>query len=271
MPARWPGFGTLTVAAACGWYMALQWPVQEGAREPMAAPAALVAPQQATPQRRLFDLVQTSGVAAAALPSLARQIERLSASANPKDLYAAFQIAFACKRARDAQRRGERSGDTSVEASCGDITQRQLMGMGGNLEKAAAAGIPGAVQELFEFGPLDGDPSALDTRPSDPLVMAWKQHMQELFAASARHGDLESMATLSQAYQIGYFDVKDAALALAYEVARHELLIQRTDARHVGILRNRVRLGDLTAGMTQEQIAAASALGRSLVAQCCSR
>lgn len=237
----------------------------------MAPPAAFAAPLRASPQRPLFDIVKASGVAAPALTSKAGQIDRWSASANPKDHYAAYQLAFACKRARDAQRHGDRIAGAELEASCGDITQRQLMGMGNNLEKAALAGISGAVQELWEFGPLDGDASALDTRPSDPLVVAWKHHIQDLFTASARRGDLDSMATLSQAYQMGYFDVKDAALALAYEIARHELLVQRTDARHVGMLRNGVRLGDLSAGLTQEQIAAATALGRRLVAECCAR
>lgn len=272
MSSRWPGVGAIAVAAACGWHIALQLQTQQLARAtPAPAPAPFAAPVPANQQRPLFGIVQTSRVTAEALPSKARRIDRWSASANPKDAYAAFQLAFACKRAREAQRSGERMTGVELEASCGDITQRQLMGMGKNLERAALAGIPGTVQELLEFGPLDGDANALDTRPTDPLVMAWKLQMQDLFAASARRGDLESMATLSQAYQMGYFSEKDAVLALAYEIARHDLLRQRTDARHVGMLRNSVRLGDLTAGLTQEQIAAAAVLAQGLVVECCAR
>jgi hypothetical protein len=271
MPLRWQGAAAVAVAAACGWYLALQCqaPRIDAGTLASAPPAASVV--QVGRQRMLFDVVETSRAGAPAPLSKARQIDRWSASGNARDAYAAYQVAAACKRTQEAQRRGEALADGALAAACGDITQRQLMGMGQNLEKAALAGIPGAVQELLEFGPLDGDASALETRPTDPLVVSWKHHMQDLFAASARRGDLESMATLSQAYQVGYFEEKDAGLALAYEIARHELLMQSTDARHVGMLRNGVRLGDLSAGMTQEQIAAATAFGRRLVAECCKR
>ena len=269
MPALWFNAAAIAAAALLGCYIAAhcQAPLTAYAPPQVAAPfAAQTARQQ---QRQLFDLIASAPAAAPAPASQSQQIARWSASADPKDAYAAFQMAYACKHAREAQRRGDMLADGALAQACGDITQLQLMGMGKNLEKAALAGIPGAVQEMLEFGPLDGDASALETRPTDPLVLSWKHHMQELFAASAGRGDLESMATLSQAYQVGYFDEKNAELALAYEIARHELLTQTTDARHVGMLKNAVRLGDLSANMTGEQVAAATALGRRLVAQCC--
>ena len=201
--------------------------------------------------------------------SKARQIERMTASADPHDAFRAFQIAVECKQTREAQRRGEAGAASALDESCGDITPLQLRGMGSNLERAVHGKVQGAIQALLVYGPLDGDDSALETRPSDPLVVEWKHKVQDLFAESARQGDLDSMATLSQAYQMGFFDQKDAQLALAYEVARYDLLIKRTDPRHVSWIKNGQRLGDLTAQMTPDQISAATALGKKLVAECC--
>lgn len=259
------GMGAIVIATILGCHAVSQGgeagatPVQE------PPPPAL----QARPQLPLFPVPQASAIVVRPAESKAAQIERLGASGSPADAFKAYQVAVECKRTRDAQRRGEVIADGALAADCGDITQLQLMGMGANLDKAAEAGVNGAVQELLAFGPLDGDASALDTRPSDPLVLAWKHKVQALFAAEANRGDLESMATLSQAYQIGFFDHKDAQLALAYEVARYDLLVRGTDPRHVGILKNGQRLAVLEADMTPQQIADATALGKKLVADCC--
>jgi len=259
------GIGAIVLATVVGCYAASQG----GDASPTAAQEAPRQAHQARPQQLTFDAPQAPALVVRPAESKAAQIERLSASGSPADAHKAFQVAVECKRTRDAQRRGEVIADGALEADCGDITQLQLMGMGANLDKAAEAGVAGAIQELLVFGPLDGDASALDTRPTDPLVLAWKQKMQDLFAAAASHGDLESMATLSQAYQIGFFDHKDAQLALAYEVARYDLLVRGTDPRHVGMLKNGQRLAVLEASMTPQQIADATALGKKLAADCC--
>jgi hypothetical protein len=259
----------MLLAAAVGWFLVYRLLAQDVGQVD-TAPAPHSASTQSRAQQQVFAAIAAGATAAPPRrSSKSDQIDRLSRSGKPRDAYAAYQIAIECKETREAQRRGEAIAAHALEDSCGDISQVQIMDIGKNLEKAAAGGVPGALQELLAFGPLDGDASALDTRPTDPLVIEWKHKVQQLFALAARHGDLESMAMLSQAYETGFFDGKDQQLALAYEVAHYDLLVKSTDPRHVGMIRNGVRMADLTAHLDPGQIAAATALGKKLVAECC--
>ena len=56
---------------------------------------------------------------------------------------------------------------------CGPMTERERQARLDYLAIALEAGVRGAAEAFLEAGPF-GDPSALQTRPDDPLVKEWK-------------------------------------------------------------------------------------------------
>ena len=78
------------------------------------------------------------------------------------------------------------------------------------------AGIRGSMVDFLAEGPIEGDPNALESRPTDPLVVEWKRSAILLLTASAKKGDVESLSQLSTTYQMGTVTERDPQLALAY-------------------------------------------------------
>jgi hypothetical protein len=173
--------------------------------------------------------------APAELP-LAVQIDRLRASGDPEQAYAAYRLIADCAEfndkhdrlvfdAREAARApkitfmsgyramtdAEKRHDT---AFCAGLTARQRESRLDALAVAAKAGVPGAAVAFLNEGPF-GDPSALKTRPGDPLVQAWKATATAQLQQAADAGDAQTLFYLVSALQSGS-DVIDRNPQLAY-------------------------------------------------------
>ena len=164
--------------------------------------------------------------------TLAQQVDRLSATGRPADAFDAYWLVQTCI---DFQRTGDLAvadGDfmrpaNGVEKSaekllCADMTERMRTTRLDHLALAARAGIDSADLAFLQTGPF-GDRSALESRPDDPLVLAWKAQALSYLEAQAQQGRIPSMITLLGEYN------EDSALqkrhplaALRYATAVHD-------------------------------------------------
>ena len=141
--------------------------------------------------------------------SLASTIEQLKATGDPRDAYQAFRLMSGCVRAREldeqtkslppaqfaAERRAYGDGQQRIRNACQDITSAQVASRLTLIEKAAEAGVPGAVTARIGEGPF-GDRTALDQRPDDPLVTQWVEEAIASVKAAARRDDVEAIVQL---------------------------------------------------------------------------
>jgi len=143
--------------------------------------------------------------------SLAATIEQLKATGDPRDAYKAFRLIANCVRARElddemnalplgpefaAERRAYGDGRQRLRDACQDITTAQIAGRLPLVEKAARAGVPGAVTARIGEGPF-GDRTALEQRPDDPLVTEWVEQSIASVKAAARRDDIEAILQLA--------------------------------------------------------------------------
>jgi hypothetical protein len=171
--------------------------------------------------------------------TLAVQIDRLIATHDPENAYAAYWLIADCEafnREHDRlifdmeevkQNRNmipyrvmndsEKQHDKKL---CTGMTERMRVSRFDYLATAAQAGISGAVVQLAEEGPF-GDRTALTTRPDDPLVQEWKAKVLDQLAKEAERGDLLTLNYLwVHTLAGGPLVAKDRALAYRYAVAQ---------------------------------------------------
>ena len=176
---------------------------------------------------------------------LATQIDLLIATGVPDDAFRAYWLVQACVDIAekgtlwkfDPQSESHLRGLTDEEiaaqtALCGGMTERIKMSRLDHLTTAARAGVSGADDAFLRVGPF-GDPSALKTRPDDPLVTAWRIEAEQLLTEHAAAGDMSSMLTLMQEYGDGSGTLRaDPALELRYASAVREIfdrMLSRSD------------------------------------------
>ena len=179
---------------------------------------------------------------AAREPSLAEQVDRLIATRDPKNAMAAYRLLADCTSFnRDGDRvifdlrdvktwnsdgalpgiRGMTVAEKAHDATlCAGMTERMRRSRIDYLAIAAQAGVEGAAIQMATEGPF-GDPTALATRPNDPLVQEWKTRVLAQLRQAAENGDLGVLEYLSIKY-LGsdtLFD-QDPALSYRYGVAK---------------------------------------------------
>lgn len=169
----------------------------------------------------------------AAAEGLAQQVQRLAASREPRDAFQAYRLVRACM---DAQRRPAGTvplidGDGALAqvrdpaAFCAGMTERMRMDRIALLEQAARGGVDGAMEALVEEGPF-GDPSALATRPDDPLVTEWKTRIGRMLGEQAGQGDWPSLYLLFTGFAFGNPAIAvDRQSALAYGLALRDIVV----------------------------------------------
>ena len=178
-----------------------------------------------------------AGGARSACPAepLARRIERLAASGDPRDAYRAWWLLHACVVFERTGRLPEREGtDADILAgqigdparACVNLNERMKMTRIDHLERAARAFVPGALEELVEEGPF-GDPTALTTRPDDPLVKAWKERVNGMLNGQAEEGYWSSLYQLFTGFWFGHPAIAaDRQSALAYGMALRDIMVK---------------------------------------------
>jgi hypothetical protein len=202
---RWilltPLAAALAVALAAGLL------ARRGPADSAAVPAA--GPPPATPARAAASVPIQPGHAIqrveADAPSLAEQVQGLAAARDPVKAFEAYRLLFECaafngehdrlifdpeavrhpEPGRVPGLRGMNEAEKQAAARlCSGMTERQRQSRLDYLAVAARAGVPGAALAFAREGPF-GDPSALRTRPDDPLVREWKAQAAALLARAA--------------------------------------------------------------------------------------
>lgn len=136
--------------------------------------------------------------------SLRVQVERLIAINDPGSAYAAYFLISACTmfnshhdlKLYDEKLHVPRAMTADEQQHmvklCGQMTERERQARLDYLTIAVKAGLPGAAWTFASEGPF-GDPSALKTRPDDPLVVAWKAQAVSQLNEAASAGDLATL------------------------------------------------------------------------------
>ncbi|QJE02262.1 hypothetical protein HH212_21410 [Massilia forsythiae] len=174
-------------------------PLVKAALAPLPPRPALPAAAQAAPMPAIALPAAEDGV------PVGVQVERLLARNDPQQAYAAYLLVSGCAmfnarrdiaihddklhapRAMNARER------QSFAAMCGEMTERQRLARLDHLALAVKGGVPGAAVAFASEGPF-GDPSALKTRPDDPLVREWKAQASALLDQATQTGDQAALA-----------------------------------------------------------------------------
>ena len=157
--------------------------------------------------------------------SIAAEVDRLVATHNPTDAFAAYRLIRNCMNARRDQlvvaewaANNDKSKVPSVSAACGDLSPGQVASRNQYLSLAAKAGINGAAGALAEEGPR-GDGVVMSIAPDDAEQAAYIQAVKEAVAAGAAAGDYWSLLSMSNSYDIADSGKPDYVAALKYFVA----------------------------------------------------
>lgn len=155
--------------------------------------------------------------------SLVESIDRLTAGNKPEGAFKAFQLISSCMDAEKPLPADERE---TKQALCATMTEPIRRSRLAYLDVAFKAGIPEAALAMLEVGPF-GDPSALHSRPDDPLVQQWKQELEAMLHTHARAGDPQTMIRLAFELQgpEGRIVGEDKVRSLAYLLARREQML----------------------------------------------
>jgi len=225
--------------------------------------------------------VPASVLAAAASQNLSAHVADLLASHDPYHAYAAYMLVSSCssfnrrhdlevhdsklgtKRAMNA---GERRDMTRM---CGGMTERERLARLDYLATAVKAGVPGAAWMYAAEGPF-GDPSALTTRPDDPLVREWKATAASQLDTAAEAGDTTALMLWGM-QKLGGSDLTDRHPVQGYgyllAVGLIDAQIAQPDDRPPQMFAEGSGLLTALGGqLTQEQRAAALAEARRIAA-----
>jgi len=203
--------GVLGVLAYAGLHRAA--PAASIPDQAAAAPAAL--PVTAHPARAALPAAATAAV------SIEDQVRVLSASATPADWMKAFQAIETCLRLeRDKElvdtevkitKHGKddavelvstRAGDAALDGlrhTCAPMTGRTRLDRYQLLERAVDGHAPGALALYIMQGP-QGDRDALNERPTDPLVIAWREAALRRLQDGIRQGYPDVLLTAATTY-----------------------------------------------------------------------
>lgn len=263
--------GLLVVLVLPAWRPVAPPPVP--AAVPAPAPSAAGARGDAGPAW-LSGPGELAPLPAAAPPEpLARRIGRLAASSDPRDAFQAWWLLHACvvfeRTGRSPQSEGtEREVLADPAHACATLNERMKMARIDYLERAARAGVEGALAELVEEGPF-GDPTALTTRPDDPLVKEWKARVNGMLNDQAEQGVWSSLYELFTGFWFGHPAIAaDRQSALAYGMALRDIMVKLDGVPEPqAIPFNGPFLDEIGTGLTSAEKARAQARADAIVAR----
>lgn len=249
---------------------------------PASPPARVAAPAPAPARRQALPAI-------AEAPPLNVQLDRLLATHDPEDAYRAYRLVADCATFNrnhdriifDQEDLEHPTGDalpgfrTMTEEEkrhearlCDGLTERQRQSRLDDLAIAAKAGVPGAAVDFATEGPF-GDPSALETRPNDPLVQAWKASaIDQLTRAAEAGAEPGALQYLADQYASGAaLTGKNPLLAYRYLVAM-DLIDQElhgpADPAAASLSAQREQSSDMLRDFSPEQLAFELAAARHI-------
>lgn len=216
----------------------MRWPASSPAAAGRDALPSNTMPRPAQREAALVNQNLTP-LSASPEPSLTAQVDALVITHDPDKAYAAYNLISDCARFNLdhdraiydlAEVTSKRSvmpyrGMTEAEKRrdavlCAGMTERMRVSRLDYLATAVKAGVRGAIVSMAEEGPF-GDPSALTSRPDDPLVNEWKRNVTEQLLATAEQGDIGVLTILWAKMATGDALLsRNPALAYRYGVAQ---------------------------------------------------
>jgi TPR repeat protein len=281
----WVAVGVAAAVGLAGWWRraaepvgparqaaGLQHPGPADSAQPPLVPAAPFASQ-------VVQQVPLSGQAEAGLR--ARLLAWVS-SGSPQDAMAAAELLRTCRMtaALEAWTSLARAGDLSAYTTqrlasgemrldtvraCGDLQPQDQQQRLPLLQKAAAAGVRNAALFLVDEGPF-GDPTSWATRPTDPLVLAWRLETMRLLDLAAQQGDTGALLSLFDQHLtgVGIVVTPDPQAALVYRTAL-DLVYEQSKGRVLPDKHSAINA--LQARLTKSEFDEAVARGQAMATQ----
>lgn len=208
--------------------------------------------------------------AATSADRMAAQVDRLSRSSNPVDVFGAYKLVTDCLWARGHESwlanhvaPGDRAQLPSTGSSCDDIASDQIQSRMRWLELAAMAGVHHAATAMAREGP-DGLGQASEADLDAPQFADWRQRLDAAYDAGVRTCDPESLDNRVNAYENGAGVGQDRAKALTYWVAYVDCRKRLNDAPST-ILGNGDSVTQRMGGsLSADQIARAVSAGQQM-------
>lgn len=216
------------------------------------------------------------------------QLDHLLATREPEDALSAYQLVAHCAAFNTRHDRlifdqgevkhwkgdgvpGFRGMSTREKEHatrlCGGMTERERERRLDYLAIAVKAGVIGAAVAFANEGPF-GDPSALTTRPDDPLVRDWKTAARNQLAVAAENGDLEVLMFLQgENFNGSALTDKNPALLYRYSLAQGLVFADVYGPNHTlatTYAADGAVMTSLAAGLSAEQVAAETAAARRI-------
>ena len=209
------------------------------------------------------------------------QVQRLIASNDGQQALAAYWLLLGCTSFNlrhksnvyddqlHAYRRMNAAEQRHAGKVCGSMTERERQARLDYLAMAVKAGVPSAAWIFATEGPF-GDPSALKTRPDDPLVQAWKATATAQLVRDAERGDPATLIAWGMVKLNGSdFTDKDAVGGYGYLLAFGMIQADREGSGDTGAqvyAEGSTMMNALAAGLTPQQRTTALAEARRIAA-----
>ncbi|RFP19077.1 MULTISPECIES: hypothetical protein [unclassified Duganella] len=243
----------------------------EAARQQAASRAALAETSRAKPPTQLPKPDPRY--------TLAQQVDQLASTGKPSDAYDAYWLVQNCINFQrtgdlvvedgDAMRKATDAEKSAEKLRCADLTERMKTTRLEHLTVATKAGVFGANLSFLHTGPF-GDPSALESRPDDPLVQAWKLEALGYLEVQAQLGDMPSMISLLGEYNEDSDLLKQHQVAaLRYATAVHddyEMAFGGSSSTAPNPLTDEF-MQKMSQGLSPDQVKQATSEGKQLLAR----
>lgn len=199
--------------------------------------------------------------------SINDEISKQLASGKNEDLLTASRQVWICQTAEIETRAGTLARISKPEdvEKCRHLKAEYRRDYLAWLDKALAANTPGATAQFILAGP-NGNIEELTLRPSDPIVVEWKQKAIHFLLRDATSGSPDAIAALSAAYLDGVLTSTDSVRALAYQSAANKLQ-EESGAKPSNSRKKMIEY--LTRGLNQEQIRQAKEIEKEFLKTCC--
>jgi len=273
----------IAVTASFGGWWWLEGSSTDGVGPEASRPAGAAFPWSTAPSTDVGAAsAAPSRAAGQSGPGVRARLQELVASGSPEDAMRAYGLLHECRMAATLEERARRARPGQVnehdakrlasgemrrdtELACGDLQPQDQQQRLALLQKAAAAGVRNAALYLIDEGPF-GDPSALSTRATDPLVIEWRRDTMKLLELAGTRGDTGALLSLSDQYLTGTGIVlgADPKLALVYRTAL-DLTYERTKGRELPDKAKSVNR--MKARLSAAEVEEAVAAGKSLAAR----
>lgn len=207
------------------------------------------------------------------------QLNEIASSKKPEDVFKTYRILAACYHAdrsskslnatpldeRDSNKNKEIAMNQRVLKLCQGVSYSDMTHRLNLLESAIKAKVRGAASLYYLEGPF-GDNNALETRPNDPAVVAWKKQAIAQLEAAAEAGDSDTFIHLILIHTLGEITEKDPVKVYTYTIAQHA--VQELESKAQPYSQN--YLAFLRKDLSPAQIAQAEEKARALIQACCS-